>query len=590
MSSNRIPEKLLMLRKHYNYSQNYVAKHLGLDVFDYMAIENGRSMFTFEQLNKLANLYHINLESLFIHEQELKLKPINNIFKTDEYSLTFFEKSKYRFRASNIYRFLKNNSFIGVLMAGIITIILVVVIISFMPKGNKITVSRTPKINDNISASSKSVVYINNEGLVSGRGDNSNGQLNLSKYKDIVKVREGSSFTVLLDRNGYVYSEGLLSKFSSEIAKWDNIIDIEVGNSHIVGLTGSGKVLCVGDNEHGECNVSQWHSVTRIYASNNGTIGFDNNGILVAGYVPFKEQIINLKNKDVKHLDFSNSIFTYVDHQGKVYYYSENIFNVSAWSDVELVAAGEDFVAGLRKDYQALIAIDNYLIEERISKWKVKSIASGPDYLVGFDGNKLYGVGNNKYNQFEKDQNDLKELAPIENVTAVVGENEVKFSYDFIANADYYLFELDLGSGFSVRTKERMVYVATNKFVDGEVYTIRITALTDNPSFKNSKPTIQTWKFKALNNKPNNVVEKEEAFKLEELVGKTLNNFEAYLKGLGVTDEQLNKSESSQSCGGSKEPIVVMVEGISGGEELTKNELKKRTIKYQYCQIKENKQ
>ena len=53
---NYLPSKLTKLRKHYNYSQSYLAEVLGVDTLEYMNYENGSSMINYAQMKKLSNL------------------------------------------------------------------------------------------------------------------------------------------------------------------------------------------------------------------------------------------------------------------------------------------------------------------------------------------------------------------------------------------------------------------------------------------------------------------------------------------------------------------------------------------------------
>ena len=78
----------------------------------------------------------------------------------------------------------------------------------------------------------------------------------------------------------------------------------------------------------------------------------------------------------------------------------------------------------------------------------------------------------------------------------------------------------------------------------------------------------------------------EVPFSLDGLTGKTVNNFLAYLHGLGVRDDQLSGSESGNICTGS-EPVVESVSGISDYEQITKSELSGRQIQYSYCKMPE---
>ena len=58
---NYLPSKLAKLRKHYNYSQSYLADVLNVDVITYMGYENGREMIDYAKCRKLASLYHISV-------------------------------------------------------------------------------------------------------------------------------------------------------------------------------------------------------------------------------------------------------------------------------------------------------------------------------------------------------------------------------------------------------------------------------------------------------------------------------------------------------------------------------------------------
>ena len=68
---NSLPNKLLTLRKHYNFSQGFVAKNVGMDIFSYMAVENGRMMADYEQLRKIAAFYHLDIAELIDNRKEV---------------------------------------------------------------------------------------------------------------------------------------------------------------------------------------------------------------------------------------------------------------------------------------------------------------------------------------------------------------------------------------------------------------------------------------------------------------------------------------------------------------------------------------
>ena len=85
---NYLPNKLNKLRKHYSYSQQYVANKLNVDVVEYMDFENGNKMITHYHMKKLANLYHISMNDIFKNTDELELPEINT--NTNEINAKYF--------------------------------------------------------------------------------------------------------------------------------------------------------------------------------------------------------------------------------------------------------------------------------------------------------------------------------------------------------------------------------------------------------------------------------------------------------------------------------------------------------------------
>ena len=59
-------EKLLLLRKRHKYSQEHLAKYLGLSVTQYGAKERGTYEFTQDEMFKLSVLFNKKLEEIFL--------------------------------------------------------------------------------------------------------------------------------------------------------------------------------------------------------------------------------------------------------------------------------------------------------------------------------------------------------------------------------------------------------------------------------------------------------------------------------------------------------------------------------------------
>ena len=66
--ANRLPEKLALLRRHFQYSQADVAAKLSVSVSDYMNWENGNSICTIAQLKQLSRLFQVNMGIIKMHQ------------------------------------------------------------------------------------------------------------------------------------------------------------------------------------------------------------------------------------------------------------------------------------------------------------------------------------------------------------------------------------------------------------------------------------------------------------------------------------------------------------------------------------------
>lgn len=59
-------ENLLLLRKRHHYSQEYVAKYLGISSTQYGYKERGLYEFTQDEMFLLRDLFNMNMEDIFM--------------------------------------------------------------------------------------------------------------------------------------------------------------------------------------------------------------------------------------------------------------------------------------------------------------------------------------------------------------------------------------------------------------------------------------------------------------------------------------------------------------------------------------------
>ena len=571
---NYLPNKLLKLRKHYNYSQQYLSEVLGVDVLEYMNYENGSKMISYAQMKKLSSLYHIDLVEMFVNSDEVTLYDVNKA-NTDEINIEYFTSEK------SFIDKIKDFYLANKLASTIIGVLLLTIIILFIILKN--TAKPYTLVKDNInrlSVSETTVIYIDDYSGVNGSGSNTNGELSNLISSGAIKVCEGEGFSIILDENGTLSSAGLISKYSKDLSEWRNIVDIAAGRAHVLGVDSNGRVYCVGDNSTGACDVSDIRNVKKVFATANGSIFLDNVGMVnYTGSFIGSGSIKNYYN--IIDVASSDNILAILNENNKIDVYSkssDNYLIAESWNDIVDVACGDSFVAGLDKYGKVHIEIDNDEISKEIEKWSnIIAIDGASDYLIGFDGKNVYGVGNNRYGQFVKEELVKQRLEKVSNVEYTIDENNVNVQFDGVSNASGYIVAIDVGIGISRRIDTaQVVRFETENMTDGKNYTISITSIGEG-DYTDS----DVYELSFTYNKP------EETYTFKEGENLSETEFVENLLTIGVKRENIvgNEGEEDDICG---EDIVTVSSSNIDGRTITRSELLNMQIEYTYCRINKN--
>ena len=119
---------------------------------------------------------------------------------------------------------------------------------------------------------------------------------------------------------------------------------------------------------------------------------------------------------------------------------SGSYLKAETWNEIVDVTCGNDFVAALDAYGKVYIEIDNDQIIEEVNNWSnIIAIDAGSDYLVGFDGKTVYGVGVNKYNQFVKEEKQKITLEKVSNIQYTIDAENVNVQFEGVNNASGYL-------------------------------------------------------------------------------------------------------------------------------------------------------
>ena len=568
---NKLPEKLTKLRKHYNYSQSYLADVLHVDVLEYMNYENGSGMIGYDQMKKLASLYHIDLVDVFKNSADVQLYEVNKA-NTDEINIEYFTaKETIWDKISNFYQ--QNKVASSIIVFLLVTILIMFIILQNTVRPFTLTIQNINRL----SVSETTVVYIDDYSGVNGSGSNANGELSNLTSSAAVKVCEGEGFTIILNEDGTLSHAGLISKYADQIDDWKNIVDIAVGDNHIVGVDSNGRVRCSGDTSDGACDLPDPRNVKKVFATANGTITLDQDGVITsAGSFIGSGSLKNYFN--IRDVASSENILAILCEDHTIDVYTKNSLNyleAESWTDIVDVACGDSYVAGLDRYGKVHIEIDNDEIRSQIEQWSnIIAIDGASDYLIGFDGVKIYGVGNNAYHQFVKEELIKQRLDMVSNVEYSIDDKYVSVQFDPVSNASGYIVSLDVGIGISRRVGvAQVVRFETENMTDGKNYTLSIVSIgegdyTDSDAYK--------LNFTYL--KP------EETYTFPEASNQKEEEFLAYLVSLGVPEENIRKVEGGEDDWCAADEVTVSSSNLDG-KTFTKSELLNMEIEYTYCKV-----
>ena len=566
---NYLPSKLNKLRKHYNYSQQYVADKLGIDVVTYMGYENGNDMLNYVHMKKLASLYHISMNDMFKNSDDIDLPDIKE--DTNEIN------AKYFMPENNIRNKVKGfviNHKLATIIIGVLLLAIIVLSINLNYVYKPYTIHRE-NIN-RLSVSQTTVIYIEDSGAIGFTGSNTNGQLNGLAVTSATKVCEGDGFSVVLNEDGSVVTSGLIDKQKKEVENWRNIIDIAAGSNHVVGLDSNGRVYCVGDSQ--ACDIAGTKGVKKVFATNNATVCLNEIGTLsYSGTMIGSSYLSDFLN--IKDIASSENILAILNSEDTLNVYSKSgsFLKAETWTELVDVACGNDFVAALDKYGKVYIEIDNDEIVEEVSEWSnIIAIDAGKDYLIGFDGKKVFGVGNNMYNQFVKEEKQKVTLEKVTNIEYTLDQEKIYIQFDGVNNASGYLVSIDVGTGLSKRIdKLEPVEFLSENMVEGKTYTISVISIGTG-DFKDSDSSEIIFKY----NKPEVLID----VKVDDFRGKNKDELEEYLQKLDVTYK--NETDENTLCDGSEE-IIVDIDGLKDGQ-YQESDLTTRIVKITSCKLEGN--
>ena len=259
-------------------------------------------------------------------------------------------------------------------------------------------------VRHTVSAGYCNTLGLRVDGTVTAKGDNTNGQCNVSDWTDVVSVSSGDYYSIGLKADGTVLAKGNDEDGQCNVSDWMDIVAVSAGSKHTVGLKANGTVIATGENEDGQCDVSDWTDIIDVSCNAKHTVGLKKDGTVVATGNNEYGQCDVSSWTDIVSVSAGFAHTVGLKKDGRVVVTGHNGYgqcNVSNWTDIVAVTAGSFCTIGLRANGTVLAVGFNEDGQCDVSSWSnIDSVSSNFFHTVGLrvDGTAI-STGDNMFGQ-----------------------------------------------------------------------------------------------------------------------------------------------------------------------------------------------
>jgi alpha-tubulin suppressor-like RCC1 family protein len=537
-----------------------MANKLHIPVTEYMNWENGNTVCGIQQLKVLADMFHVSLDAMADNAKDIviaadnlgdsvnipflngasqsmtqqmdvadNMMPVSSVLPADTQEQTMkvntlngdatsgtkemgkvsdaetkkpAEKpssSRVSNKAAQDKKKKKMMILIGSICAAAIAIVVILILV--LNSGNS---SVSLGAINRIAEGDKYTLFIDNKGSLKTYGTFDDA----SSFKNVVQVSAYGSHAVGLTNKGTVVT----NNGDSEVSDWKNITMIAAGKEHTVGLKKDGTVVCSGDSN--ACEVSDWSNIKAVYAGNGVTIGLKSDGTLAAAGSS-SSAVIN--QSGVSSVSMSDDFVSITKKDGTVTSFaigSKAVISTSSFSGVSSTAIGTTGILGLKSDGTVAVSSSDTDLTSAVGEWKnIKYIAAyGKTYVAADASGKIYGTGDNTYNQYEATATasasaSTAKLDSPKNIKTDLTTGNLSIKWDSVENASYY--KVSVTGLDEIKAASNSTSIPTTSLENGKEYTISIVACSDKPeTHPDSDAATTTYTYKTLSVKldaPSNV-------------------------------------------------------------------------------------
>ena len=390
--TNRLPEKLSALRKHFGYSQGDIAEKLQVPVTEYMNWENGNTICRIEQLSALSKLFKTPIEDLADNtrqvtlprldedddsiqiafgaaavpgtegEEELEEDVADNLI-TSGIQTAYTETAEEPIEDIQKTRVIDTQQFEETTVNRIVDTGTQEPIVerpapkaarpAARPKAAAEPIPFYKKLDRRTwiiigSAAAALIVLFTLIGVLSRRKSGTSVDVSGAN-----RLALGSTFSMYLSSEGNLVTAGQ----NIPALDGDDLVQVSAGSNWAMGLKKDGTVVCSGAGN--ACKVEDWSDIVMIAAGENHSVGLQKDGTVICNG-------------------------------------STGACSVSDWKDVKAVYAGNEITIGLTDTGDVLASGNFSSIEKVRNLTNVKAIDVGSNQIVvtGIDGSvACYAVG-----------------------------------------------------------------------------------------------------------------------------------------------------------------------------------------------------
>lgn len=294
-----------------------------------------------------------------------------------------------------------------------VVVLVSVLMLAMVPARARADIAAQVKIPIQVAGGEHHTVVLYSDGTVVAIGKNSDGQLNVTEWRNIVHIAAGFNHTVGVRSDGTVVATGSNTDGQCNVGTWQNIVQVAAGEAHTLGLRADGTVVAVGKNNYHQCEVEHWTGITQIAAAMVNSLGLTTgNQIKIRGAFTTSDNFYLGGWKDVISMACGTGYFAAVkanntalgvgqntDPEGKNPSYD---ISVDGWRNIAQMAVGRCNAFGLTKDgYVRCSGRNDFGQLAEVRNWnQIVYLGAGLNHVIGIrqDGT-LVAAGDNSYDK-----------------------------------------------------------------------------------------------------------------------------------------------------------------------------------------------